>query len=294
MKLQEVVIDTTDRSYAYYRKNVVDIETWFKIANVDYIELNKAFDFDGFLADFLQPVKLLDIGCGTGAFPELLRPYLRQDLKIQYDYLDPSSYCLNEIKSLFKGQYQQGLALQDTIENINIAYAGQYDFIWAIHSLTNWRRSHLQESTEKIKALLNPQHGIAMVFNLSDLSFYAEIYKLYSRIFRNNQLPSLISSEEFMSVLTDLGIAFVHKRLCYVHELNRKLQPYVMEKYLQKCVLDSLTLETWFSIPETSQFLNTFCKDDGAIYRFTQTADVICFSVDKSNLNQLKKYGLST
>lgn len=283
----KVAINTSDRSQAFYQKDVADMDAWFKIASRDYVEILGTFDFNRFFFEFDKPIKLLDIGCGTGKFPSMLIPVLSQDLYIQYDYLDPSRYCLDEMSCILTQPFHKGSVRNETIENVGEILKGFYDVVWSIHSLSHWRRDSLLESVVKMKNLVNSDTGIAMVMSLAEKSFYAEFHNLYGKLYKDNRIEAFVTTEELIHVLGRLDIPFKQKRLEYPHELLLS-QPYIMEKYLQKCVFDNLSLSDWFENPKMADFINAFRQDDA--YRFLQMSDVIFFSENKERLLKLEKF----
>ena len=70
-------------------------EAWFRIVEHDYTQLIAAIDWEEVFQKQRADFQLLDIGCGTGRFPKMLQSSIAvATLRIQYDYLDPSHYCL--------------------------------------------------------------------------------------------------------------------------------------------------------------------------------------------------------
>jgi SAM-dependent methyltransferase len=81
-------VTTTDSDAAFYAEGILDVDRWFQIAHADYWALRTALDINALFTASARHLRLLDIGCGTGRFPTLLRPYLNQrGPVIDYDFI---------------------------------------------------------------------------------------------------------------------------------------------------------------------------------------------------------------
>lgn len=269
-------INITERSQSYYKQDTADMDTWFKIANRDYDELINGFDFNALFGNYTSPLRLLDIGCGTGKFPSMLHPHLSVKPLIKYDYLDPSQYCLDEIRSVLKLPYIPELPLLQSMERWELDNTAieQYDLVWSIHAVCNWDITQLASSIKKLQQLLKPETGVAMIFIFSNDSFYNKIYNIYRKSFKENRLKPFVCSEDLMQSLNDLNIDFTQKRLKYNHDILLS-QSDVLEKYLQKCVFDSLTLNDWFKMDSTRNLIEENKREKH--YCFPQISDLIMF-----------------
>lgn len=149
------------RVLSFYQEGTLAADAWFRIAAKDYLELIHEFDFHGFFSSLRKPIELLDVGCGTGKFPELLREQLPPTMQIIYDYLDPSAYSLSEMKKVLASPYQPRHAINATLEASQDAPPNGYDIIWSVHSACYLRHDilDLDQTISKLSRLVAHKKG---------------------------------------------------------------------------------------------------------------------------------------
>ena len=140
-----VQTDTFERSCEHWSDAGRDeMEAFYELARVDYQYLAEAYHWaDAFqsLASRKSKVRLIDIACGSGKFPQALLAHaglsnLAQtaDFQLDYDLLDPSAFSIREAKQALAPPFHAGAefccTLQDWAEE-----PGQYDIAWATHAL---------------------------------------------------------------------------------------------------------------------------------------------------------------
>ena len=152
------------RSLQYYQESNQNATAWFGIMEADYSKLLEVMNWDLVFGKTSSPFQLLDIGCGTGKFPRMLRPQLRRDVKIIYDYLDPSPYSLTTCQQALHPPFEPRYALQTTFEEAQLdSPPNGYDMVWAIQSLYWLPHKFLNHAATTIHRILNPDRGTAMV-----------------------------------------------------------------------------------------------------------------------------------
>jgi len=139
-----------ERSTAYYSPEL-DVEAWFAVADRDYLELIEALDWGSLFGGFGAEPELLDVGCGTGRFPELLTASgTLPPVPIRYDYLDPSAHCLEQLRRALEAPFQPGTAFHATVEVFapTVNARCSYDLTWCVHSLYAAELSELPHNSK--------------------------------------------------------------------------------------------------------------------------------------------------
>ncbi|NEQ62881.1 MAG: class I SAM-dependent methyltransferase, partial [Moorea sp. SIO4A1] len=205
--------DNLNPSQDYYQKSNLDLDSWFKITLIDYEELVNSHRFLKIIDSFgSDTIKLLDIGCGTGVFPDLLDKKIDSELKLSSDLLDVSDYCLNQCSSVFNQlkhfQANQGfLSSTETIETA-IPKSNYYDLIWAIHSFYTVDINKIQDILKHIKTLIKPS-GIFLMCQASSDSCYNQLYDFYLKKYEQpNNYTRFITAEDIQEILDLLELQY--------------------------------------------------------------------------------------
>lgn len=277
------------RSQDHYQENVLDPEAWFKIADRDYVELINSVDFQALFSSFNSPVDLLDVGCGTGKFPSMLREHLHKDSEINYDYLDPSSHCLSKTYSTLISPYHKRHAFHTTLEDLSTKFVplSGYNVAWAIHSLYCVDQTSIVEVVDKLIKLTNPDNGVAMIIMANRDAFYHHIYDLYNHLFYHGSKNSFTAAEDITDALELLDKEAFVKQLQFEHVIPAA-EHGLLEKYLHKCVFENLPLDMWMENTTMREFLSSY--SDGKVYRFPQEVSVIMVSANADKSGELKRY----
>lgn len=273
----------------FYQEGTLAADSWFKIANKDYIELAHQFNFDGFFSSLPKPIELLDIGCGTGKFPTMLHEHLRPNIEITYDYLDPSAYSLMEMKKALLSLYQPRTAFHSTFEELQECKcpANGYDIVWSIHSFCFLDYDPLAKTISKLNKLIEPKKGVALIFQPSRDSFYNRLQENYNQAFYGHGQEPYLAIEETCDTMDALGFKYDVKKLRFSHDVpcaDRNL----LEYYLQQCMLESRPLSEWRQNEKLWHFLQSF--NDGTTYHFPQDVWLLMYSPDALKMEALKEY----
>ena len=105
------IVDTFDRSCDHWSEaGRREMDDFYALAYVDYRHLANAIDWKNWLESIqkrvgLRSLRLLDVACGSGKFPEALVSYAgiasASIRPIDYALLDPSRFSLSEAKQAF-------------------------------------------------------------------------------------------------------------------------------------------------------------------------------------------------
>ena len=271
------ISDLLERNSKFYTKDQ-DFDSWFKVAEIDYLQLIEGFPWEHLFKSISGVPKLLDVGCGTGKFPSLLtQSKVLKNPCIIYDYLDPSSYSLFALKKSLRPPFFPGFQYQTTLETMPLHQSnrGRYQLIWAIHSLYTLPPDQALPCIDKIRSLLDPKNGIALIYLAARHSFYISFYERYLQIFSHQrELPSFLDAQRITSALRTLGISYEITHMNFFHSIQQS-DVSTLEQYLSKCTFDSRSVDFWLGHPLLKDYLQSFTSNGW--YRFPQEVWLIQF-----------------
>ncbi len=258
---------------AFYEEKTLDLDRWFQVADADYLLLLNSLDLEALFP--ARRLRLLDVGCGTGRFPSLLRPWLNGLTTIEYDFLDPSPYCLLIMGESLTAPFEAGQALAIRAEELDAwrrQRAATYDIVWAMHSLYFGEVKDVPGIIRNLGGLLVPGAGEGLIYIASRRSFYLQLHDLYQKVFSSPTGPFL-GAEEYAAAFNAMDLPWREERLRFFHEVPLE-DHRLLESYLHKCVLDpSQPLSLWQRQDALHDLIES-CREGGR-YRFPQ--EVVLF-----------------
>ena len=229
----------------YYSRADWDESAWLEIVAVEYETLVSSYPFKEMIAGMAgsgRPVRVLDVGCGSGIFPRYLGPELEEGVFLVCDLLDISATSLDQAGRVLNEmpQFQPGRRIQALIEDIPehlMTGPPRYDLIWAIHSFTTVDVGRMPDVYRHLAAMLRPG-GRLLVFQLSAGSAYQILHTHYrSRVLEAHSIPPYMSAEDSASILAELSFPFHVIPMEFDHIVPGH-RPGLLEHYLRKVVLD--------------------------------------------------------
>jgi SAM-dependent methyltransferase len=271
--------DTAARSLTHWsEEGRAGMEAFYVLARKDYRVLAEALDWGRLLRAHARPggsLRLLDVACGSGKFPEALRAYaaLPGDLRVDYELLDPSAFSIAEARSVLAPPFHPGAEHECTLQALAPG-AGPYDVVWATHALYALPPAELAEGVAAFLCALAPG-GVGMIAHASHDAHYLRFYRDFLDDFRGGAGTPYTSSEQILAELRRAGAETQTLRLDY-EGVVRSGDRATLEGYLQRCAFDdSVSLEEMARGRALGPYLAR-CEDRGAAeYRFEQHVDLI-------------------
>lgn len=246
-----------------------DSDAWFKVTDVDYQFLLNAMDWkNNFrIAATDNLVRLLDVGCGTGRFPEMLRAYLPSDIVVEYNLVDPVQACLDQTSKILTPPYQPAKQFNLTVQDfLQTPHEQSFDIIWSIHSFYLVPPQQLTNLLSELLSRLT-DHGMAIFYLSNEFSFYNQFYQTFVEEAQPEH-PVYLTAELFHEAALATGYEISLSVLDFDHKIAID-DDETLAKYLSKNSFQNKSIEQWQQMQSTWNFIQKFAYHDN--YRFPQT-----------------------
>jgi SAM-dependent methyltransferase len=282
--------DTAARSLASWSEEGRDqMQAFYAFAKLDYELLAGVADWGAALGRVradrgdAEPLRLLDVACGSGQFPSAL--LAGADLSaldaqgVAYDLLDPSPFSLSEAAGQLRAPFAPGARLETTLEDLEPA-AGPWDVVWATHALYALRPEALSQAAQRFVSGLAPG-ALGFMAQGAEDGHYLTVYRAFLDGLHHGAGTPYLSGEAVGSALRaaaePLGWTVSEHRFDYEHVVGYD-ETELLEGYLRRCVFDDRpTLKQMLAAPQLGPYLSGCRDDDASAYRFPQTT--VCLAL---------------
>ena len=263
---------TFERSCAHWSEaKRLEMEAFYSLAGRDYVELARAADWRAWLAERQdeaggRPLRLLDVACGSGKFPEALAVHANIDeaslRPVSYDLLDPSAFSLKEAASVLRPPFEPAARFECTLQDL--PGVEPYDVVWATHALYALPEAELTDGLAAFARAMG-RDGRGVIAHATSKSHYLRFDAAFREAFGTGRQP-YASAEAVEAAAEAAGLAVERQTLRYVAASGDET---AVEGYLQRCAFDDTeTLASMKAHPVTGAYLAGCRVEDG--WRFAQ------------------------
>ena len=270
-----------DRSNAHWSEaGRAEMDAFYRLATDDYRHLALARDWKGFFEAAQARVgernlRLLDVACGSGKFPNaLVRHAGLADARISpidVALLDPSAFSISEARAALPAPFRPGAELEITLQELDVPEGG-YDVVWATHALYAIPEAELGAAMAKFVSGIAPG-GTGIVAHSGEAGHYIRFHERYLETFDVPGVARYVSAETVAAALRDAGASVDVQEVVY-DSVAGPDDVDAVEGYLQRCVFDdSRSLEAMLADEPLGEYLRG-CRD-GTGWRFGQRAHLM-------------------
>lgn len=272
--------DTAARSLAHWSEaGRREMEAFYALARLDYKLLAGAVDWRALLGGLQDgraaPLRLLDVACGSGKFPEALQQHAGLDAlaPIAYDLLDPSTFSLREAAAVLRPPFAEGTRFESTLEDL-APVAGPWDVVWATHALYALEPAKVEDAVARYLEATSPG-GVSFLAQGARGGHYIDVYAAFLEGVRGGEGTPYVASDDLIVAMRAAGAEPDVRRLAYDHVVDAA-DTAVLEGYLQRCLFDDeLALAELLEAPVLGPYLAACLDADAGVYRFHQEVDCV-------------------
>jgi len=274
--------DTFARSCDHWsEQGRAGMEQFYVLATEDYRQLALSHDWAGWLLGYQQrkgnqPLRLLDVACGSGKFPVALQTHAKlgdSSLQaIKTDLLDPTQFSLDEAASVLAPPFELADSHLCRLQDFKADGHG-YDVVWATHALYALPPGELLAGLRIFANAIAPQ-GAGFIAHACEDAHYLILYRLYLESVKNGEGTPYTSAEQVEQTLQMIGTQCQSRDISYVATAKDDL---TVEAYLQRCLFDdTLSLQQMLRDPLMGPYLESCRSASG--WQFQQRVKMIFFS----------------
>jgi SAM-dependent methyltransferase len=275
--------DTAVRSLAHWSEaGRREMEAFYALARLDYELLAAVLDWRALLGGMQAgrdtPLRLLDVACGSGKFPETLvaRAGLGDLAPIEYDLLDPSAFSLAEAAAVLRPPFTENARFESTLEDLPLV-AGPWDVVWATHALYALDPDKVVAAVARY-VWATARGGFSFLAQGARGGHYLDVYAAFLEGVRGGEGTPYVSSDDLIAEFRAAGAEPDVRRIAYDHVIADG-DTAVLEGYLQRCLFDdTIGLEQMLEAPVLGGYLAGCHDTDAGLYRFHQEVDCVVLS----------------
>ena len=282
--------DTFERSCDHWSDaSRAEMEAFYELARIDYRYLAETYNWAGAFEKLFargESLRLADIACGSGKFPEALLNYASLEqisgLKVHYDLLDPSDFSVREAKQVLRPPFHAGAEYCCTLQDWDCK-AGAYDLAWATHALYCVPAEELTTGLEKMVRCLKPD-GLGFVAQGLRDGHYVGFYDVFRDALQDGRGTPYSDGAQVEAALRQLGVSVQSRQLNYTTVVSAGREE-LLESYLQRCAFDdSVSLETMLTTEPLAAYLASCYQEGSHEYHFEQRIGLTLFAQTEAGL----------
>ncbi len=278
--------DTFKRSCQHWSEDGrAGMEAFYRLATIDYQLLAEELDWAKVFQELVQrcgpDIRLLDVACGSGQFPEALLKYggleTIQDLSVKYSLLDPSEFSIRTARQRLAAPFETSEEHLCTIQQFE-PIAQRYVVEWATHALYCVPQCELEVAVDQMLAALDPV-GLGFIAHASQQSHYVQFHDHYLQSLRSNDEEPFSTGEQLIEVLQAKVDPAELQCWAIDYEGTLDLEDRdTAERYLQRCLFDdTISLDRMLADQRMGDHLRACTDNDSGIWRFPQKVWLIFF-----------------
>lgn len=237
--------DLLSRSSAHWSEaGRAGMEAFYTLATDDYRYLAEAWDWcalfekaQALVGD--RPLRLLDVACGSGKFPNALARYTAlADARIhpvETALLDPSAFSIAEARAALPPVFHPAAEFETTLQDFAPLNEG-YDIVWATHALYAIPQAELATALAQFRAAIAPG-GVGVIAHSAEAGHYITFHRHYLAAFGGEDAAPYISAETIVATLRQAGAHVEVQEVVYDSVADGD-DTQAVEGFLQRCVFD--------------------------------------------------------
>ncbi|MEE4120531.1 MAG: class I SAM-dependent methyltransferase [Paracoccaceae bacterium] len=237
--------DLLARSSAHWSEaGRAGMEAFYRLATDDYRHLALARDWRA-LFEAAQaragdrPLRLLDVACGSGKFPNaLVRHGGLADActhPVETALLDPSAFSIAEARAALPAPFRAVAEHETTLQGFAPPPEG-YDLVWATHALYAIPQAELEAAMERFRSAIAPG-GTGLIAHSAEAGHYIGFHRRFLAAFGPESAAPYVSAEAIAQTLRAQGAQVEVQEVVYDSAAGPD-EMAVVEGYLQRCVFD--------------------------------------------------------
>jgi len=261
------------------------MDAFYRLAAVDYQLLAKQLHWGEVFAQlqnrFGETVRLLDVACGSGQFPNALLEAGCIDscpsLNVQYSLLDPSQFSINLARQKLRTPFEPAEEWLCTAQELTTPDV-PYPVVWATHALYCVPPDELKIALDRMLAAMDSQ-GLGFIAHASQAAHYLKFHDLYLQTdYAGESLP-YCKGEQIIELLKAKVDASQLKYWAIDYEGTVGLsERETVELYLQRCLFDDqISLEQMLQTEPLRTYLHSCMDENNGVWRFTQKTWLIFY-----------------
>jgi len=251
------------------------MEAFYTLATDDYRHLALARDWRSLFEDAQRragdaPLRLLDVACGSGKFPNALARHAglgqARIRPVETALLDPSAFSLAEARAALPAPFRAAVEHETTLQDFAPPAAG-YDVVWAVHALYAVPPAELGEAMARFRAAIAPG-GVGIIAHSAEAGHYIAFHRRYLAAFGPPHAAPYVAAEAIARTLRRAGAEVAVQEVVYDSAAGPDATAAV-EGYLQRCVFDDrVGLEEMAATEPLAGYLAASRRTEG--WRFAQ------------------------